>query len=304
MKKTTLALIICCTISKGLLSQGCSDAGFCTLGNLNPLHKKTSGSRLTVGFQNGLGDESVYVFTPSIKYDYSFNKSWQVQAKITANYANGNLGAVTGLGDIFLNTTYTFNSKSNWTSSVLLGTKIPLNSSNLKVNGKSLPMQYQSSLGTLDAILGYTITNNKWLFATALQQPLTGYNNNNFLPIYFPGTVASKYPPTNDFNRKGDVLLRANYEVKHTKTNNYNLGVLAIYHLGNDTYIDGSISNNPIEIKGSDGLTLNLTASANIKVNKKISLGFLAGVPVVVRNLRPDGLTRSFSINTDLIFNF
>lgn len=285
-------------------SQGCSDAGFCTLGNLNPLHQNKTKQKLTLGLTNGVGDEGVYVITPSIKYDYELNKAWELQAKLTANYATGNLGNATGLGDLFLSTTYTFPSSNKWKKSFLIGTKLPLAKSNLKTGGKSLPMQYQSSLGTIDVIIGISVTNNKWLFATAFQQPLTGTNGNNFLPIYFSSATATNYPPSNDFKRKADVLLRTNYEVAATKKAKYNLGLLGIFHLGKDTYIDGNISSKALEIKGSDGLTLNITAAASFVLSKKITLGFLAGTPLVVRDVRPDGLTRSFSINTDLIFNF
>jgi hypothetical protein len=74
--------------------------------------------------------------------------------------------------------------------------------------------------------------------------------------------------------------------------------------LGNDTYVDGNTSNKPIEITGSDGLTLNVTGAGWYSFSNKFSIGLLAGAPVVVRDIRPDGLTRSFTISTEFIFNF
>ena len=165
-------------------------------------------------------------------------------------------------------------------------------------------MQYQSSLGTIDVIAGITLTNNKWLFATAIQQPLTGTNRNTFLPIYWGTAAAAKYSPTNDFNRKADVLLRVGYDIATTKKWKLNAGLLSIYHLRKDTYIDGNVSNKPIDLHGSDGLTLNGTFSVWYKPNSKFSLGFTGGVPFVVRDSRPDGLTRSFVVSPELIFHF
>lgn len=303
MKKIVfcIALIL---VSVLLRAQGCSDAGFCTLGNFKPLYENSSKQKLTLSFANGIGDEGVYVFTPAVQYDIRLNKQWQLQTKATANYASGNLGSAFGLGDFYLSGTYILKNKSKWQSSFLFGIKIPFNTSNLKQDGKSLPMQYQSSLGTFDVIGGYTITNQKWLFATALQLPLSGKNNNNFLPAYFANTAALKYPKSNDFDRKADVLLRANYNIKQSNKIKLNAGLLGIYHLGKDTYIDGNISNKPLEINGSDGLTLNITGAAQFALSKKIDVGLLAGVPLVVRDVRPDGLTRSFSISTDFIFKF
>jgi len=81
-------------------------------------------------------------------------------------------------------------------------------------------------------------------------------------------------------------------------------GLLGIYHLGEDSYIDGSISNKPILLKGSSGLTLNGTLSVFYKVNQKISLGIVSGTPFVVRDIRPDGLTRKFVVSPELTINF
>jgi hypothetical protein len=288
-------------------AQGCSDAGFCTVGNMKQ-HSSDSYSKnkqkLTLILSNGVGDESVYVFTPGIQYDNKLNKNWAIQAKITGNYANGNLGNATGLGDLFLSTTYTFNKLNNWETSLLLGTKLPLSNSDIRYGTKPLPMQFQSSLGTLDLLAGISVSNNKWSFASAYQQPLTGTNRNTFLPIYWNTPEANKYAPTNSFKRKGDVLLRAGYNIITKNKFDLTIGLLSIYHLGNDTYINGNISNKPIELVGSDGVTLNGTASMHYKLNTKFSIGLLAGAPFVVRDIRPDGLTRKFVLSPEIIFKF
>ena len=308
MKKIIATIILCnILISKNTIAQGCSDAGFCTMGSIkqnSSVDDEKYKQKLAIILTNGIGDEDVYVFTPAVQYDYKFNNKWAVQAKLTANYASGNLGSAFGIGDLFLAGSYSTKPKNNWRTIFTLGTKIPLNESNLKADNKSLPMQYQSSLGTVDIIGGFTVTNNKWNFSAAYQQPLSGTNKNKFLPIYWNTANASKYLPSNDFNRKSDALIRVSYLFNATKKININAGLLAIYHFSNDTYIDGNVSNNAIEIKGSNGLTLNATAIANYKINNKISLGLTVGVPLVVRDFRPDGLTRQFVISPEIIFNF
>lgn len=285
-------------------AQGCSDAGFCTIGNLKPTAQNIAvKQKLSIGITNGVGDENVFVSTPSVQYDNQLSKQWAIQAKFTANYASGNLANVFGLGDLFVSGNYSTTNKQQWQTSYLVACKFPLNEGNLKKNHKSLPMQYQSSLGTVDAIAACSITNETWTFATAIQQPLTGINRNNFLPAYWNDEAAKKYAPGNDFNRKADVLVKANYATNKNKLWQFNVGLLGIYHLGKDTYIDGNISNQPIAIAGSDGLTLNATAAVACKLNKKINLVFIAGKPLVVRTIRPDGLTRQFSISTELAYS-
>lgn len=302
-----LFAIIFTAPSANVLAQGCSDAGFCTLGSLKPSASDTAFKKqqsVTVVLANGIGDESVYVFTPAIQYDVRFNKQWALQAKLTANYASGNLGTAFGFGDAFLSGVYSPKSKGKWAASFILGGKFPLNLGDIKNGNKPLPMQYQSSLGTIDVIAGVTIASKQWLFAAAIQQPLTGTNRNTFLPIYWGTTEAAKYAPSNDFNRKADVLLRTNYDLVNTKKWKVNTGLLGIYHVATDTYVDGNISNQPIHLQGSDGLTLNGTFSAWYKPATKLSFGITGGVPFVVRTIRPDGLTRSFVLSPEIIFHF
>ncbi len=294
-------------MSHSLFAQGCSDAGFCTIGNLkqNPASAKDeTRQKISLFFANGIGDESVYVFTPGIQYDNRLSEQWDIQAKLTANYASGNLGNAFGLGDVFIAGSFSPKTKSSWKSTITIAAKLPLNSGDLKTGNKPLPMQYQSSLGTIDGIVGYTIANQRWKFSAAFQQPFSGRNRNTFLPGYWNTVEADKYIPSNDFKRKADGLLRAGYNFNLSTRLNVTTGLLAIYHFGNDTYINANLSNAPIEIKGSSGLTLNGTAVAGFKVNRKFSIGLTAGVPFVVRDKRPDGLTREFVLSPEFILHF
>ena len=159
-----------CTLGR-LHGQGCSDAGFCTIGSLGQHSKNVSEEKrhkLSFMTGNGIDDENVYVFTPAIQYDYRLNKSWALQSKITANYANGNLGSAAGTGDLFMSATFDIRIKDKWRTSLLLGTKIPLNNGDIHAGGKPLPMQYQSSLGTADLLAGITISDSRWHFSAAL----------------------------------------------------------------------------------------------------------------------------------------
>jgi hypothetical protein len=293
-------------ISMAVEAQGCSDAGFCSIGNLSHrpgVNRASAKQYVKLILPTGLGDENVFVFTPGLEYGLQLSR-WQFSGKLTGNHASGHLGSATGAGDIFLSATYQASPQKKWKTSVTLGTKLPLNQGNIKEGNLSLPMQYQSSLGTVDAIVGVALVNNRWNFAAGWQQPLTGINRNNFLPQYWPNGKATAFPSTNDFNRKGDILLRG--ACRFIKKEKWSLdgGILGIYHLGEDTYIDANISNRPIAIEGSQGLTLNATASLEINLNKKWSAGLTGGIPLVVRDVRPDGLTRSFVLAPQLSYHF
>ncbi|CAN5674896.1 hypothetical protein BH10BAC3_BH10BAC3_19990 [soil metagenome] len=298
-----IAVLTCLTYVNKTSSQGCSDAGFCSVGALK--HQQIAAiddsikgkHQLSLVSSFGLGDEQVLVFTPALQYDYTASKKLSLQAKLTAGYASGNLGSAAGLGDIFLTGSYLFPLKKSWTITTTAGVKLPLNQSNLESDGRSFPMQYQSSLGTIDAIGGITLSNNKWQFSTAIQQPLSGINRNHFLPVYWDKEEAANYPSTNDFNRKGDVLLKLGRNFTVNKKLTINAGLLNIFHLGKDKYIDANVSNKPISINGSEGLTLNLTGACWWQIGNNLKLGITGGVPLVVRDVRPDGLTRSFVLS-------
>jgi hypothetical protein len=288
-------------------AQGCSDAGFCSIGILKPLGIDSASQKkqtISLILTNGVGDEGVSVFTPAIQYENRINEQWEVQARLTGNYASGNLGNASGAGDLFLSTSYKLKGKSNWSKSVLIGTKISLNSGNILNNKLALPMVYQSSLGTTDLIGGFSVTNYKWLFSVAFQKPLTGENDNTFLPEMYTDEDALKYPSSFHLNRKADALLRIGYSINPNQNWKINAGLLAIYHTENDTYIKEGNSNNPISIKGSQGLTLNATIALKYKLNDKFTLGLTGGSPLVVRDSRPDGLTRSIVLAPELNFNF
>lgn len=114
-------------------AQGCSDAGFCTIGNLKPTAQNIAvKQKLSIGITNGVGDENVFVSTPSVQYDNQLSKQWAIQAKFTANYASGNLANVFGLGDLFVSGNYSTTNKQQWQTSYLVACKFPLNEGNLK----------------------------------------------------------------------------------------------------------------------------------------------------------------------------
>lgn len=292
-------------------TQGCSDAGFCTIGALKPLpfseEKAENKAKHKISFFTplGQGDEAVLVWTPGLQYDYFSKNNLNLQARVTANYAHGNLGTAFGMGDVYLSASKSRSLKGEWNLTSTLGVKIPLSQSNISESGMPLPMQYQSSLGTFDLIAGLTFSDKHWQFSAGYQQPLSGENKNGFLPEYWNGKPESmNYPSTFSFNRKGDVLLRGARSFSTGNNLFFNAGLLAIYHLGKDKYTNPFEGNRVMDIDGSQGLTLNLTGAAYWQAGKRTRLGISAGIPLAVREVRPDGLTRSWVMAPEISWTF
>ena len=112
---STCLFVVLVNICNTSMAQGCSDAGFCSIGNLAQQSVKNgSKNKFSLQLPVGVGDEGVIVFTPALQYDRTFNEHWSFQTKITANYADGNLGNAAAPGDIYLSGTYIFKSRKKY----------------------------------------------------------------------------------------------------------------------------------------------------------------------------------------------
>lgn len=163
-------------------------------------------------------------------------------------------------------------------------------------------MDYQSSLGTFDLIFGIGYEIKKIQFVAAIQQPLT-QNDNQFIATNYPiNSELRTFQSTNKFERSGDVLLRVSYPININSKLKLTPSILPIYHLANDKYMDEF--NVKQEIKGSQGLTLNGNTYIDYEINSKNIIQLNLGMPFIVRDSRPDGLTRNFIANIEYRVKF
>ena len=158
-------------------------------------------------------------------------------------------------------------------------------------------MDLQPSLGTYDLVLGLSKKYNNLFFILGYQQPLNKNKNTFFKPLN-----TNEFFTTNQFKRAPDLLLRVGYNYEITNKWKLSPSLLPIYHLANDTFED--VTNQEIQIKGSEGLTLNASLLVQYSINDKNALEFNLGSPLIVRDARPDGLTRSIVLNLEYKFRF
>lgn len=302
MKKLFITLLTI-IVSHLCKAQGCSDAGFCTLGSLK-LHNQDTATnhQLTLMLTAGIGDQGVFSLSPAIQYDRRIMERWNIQLKLTTNYATGSLATTSGLGDLYLASTHTL-SNTKWKTDFTMALKMPLTNSNLKEGNLALPMGYQSSLGTWDVIAGLNFSNIHWQLALGWQQPITNQNDNEFIPADWNSSDAEKFLPTNKFQREADALLRIAYQGRISEHFVLTGGLLGIYHIAADHYTD-PVDQSSVRLAGSRGLTLNLTLMTGLKISERTFLNITFGAPVVAREARPDGLTRSFVITPELKWKF
>lgn len=285
--------------SEKIYSQGCSDAGVCSIHSLKPeLEIPFTKNQFTVGLAYGKGDSGINVVNPYIEYNRSLNRNWSVNGKINFQSNSGTLASVSGFSDALLSVTYSSESNLSFT----LGAKIPLNKSDKTENGLPLPMAYQNSLGTFDLIFGIGYKyNNLGIFA-GYQKPLSQNNNRFFSSDYPANSLARGFPSTNKFERESDVIFRITYQFKASDNFYITPGILPVIHVGDDHYTDKQ--GQYIKIDSSAGLTLNVNLFMNYILDENSSLVLSYGMPLVSRKVRPDGLTRKFAVSLDYKYSF
>lgn len=301
--KLTLLLLLCSFSIKFSQAQGCSDAGVCTAG---ALHSEAGEE----GYKNsvqlyaiyGIGDGLTSIFTPQVDVNIGIAKKGSLQLRLPYVFASGNLGSTNGLGDVIANYTHRLYAKDSFEFRVTVGGRFATNTANLANDtGRALPMPYQTSLGTNDLLLGLSATYKKWNFAVGFQLPLSQNNQNGFIPGGLNDND-SDYFASNKLTRSADIILRAERKFTYKKLQ-WAVGVLPIYHIANDE-IENPLTEERVEVPNSSGLTLNMVMSAKYPLRDNLSFNASLGFPLVVRENRPDGLTRGFVISPSIQWFF
>ena len=73
-------------------------------------------------------------------------------------------------------------------------------------------------------------------------------------------------------------------------------------HLNSASIVDSTGTR--VDVKGSDGLTVNVTGNARYEISKRTLINFSFGFPTIVRDARPDGLTRKVVATAAFSFKF
>lgn len=293
-----LCIILAFVSGLTLQAQGCSDAGICGISAHQDLHP-TSRNELEINAIVGAGESDTRYFSPFIAYTRDFNGRWSGGVKVTSSFAEGRFGKRGSLGDVYLSTRFTPQPDAQRSWSYSAAVKIPFNRSNLKINEHPLPLDYQSSLGTIDFLGSVNLHYQHWDFNAALQLIVVNLNANSFIADY-SGT--DDFPSTNLFRRRPDALFRATYTLSDPKKRfSLKPNLLFIYHLGEDSF--ENIYGQRESIPGSNGLTLNGNVIGTYEFGSG-SLSLSAATPFIVRDIRPDGLTREFTVSVGYVGGF
>ena len=300
-----------------LSAQGCSDAGFCTMGAMKPDQPFNKNipiklRSMEASFYRGTTTLSPVVYVATLDMNFSVvDEKTFLQIKVPYQTVSGNFGKTSGLSDISLCLTRQVSRGAVFDYNVSIGAKIPSNDADLtdETHDLPLPMYYQTSLGTHDFIAGFSMISREWLFATGIQHPFNK-NKNHFawgpwIPVYHDGEGADyvrSYDGAYELKRGTDIMLRAERNFRFSRLN-FSLGALPIYRITRDEVTVVSTGER-IKPDGTKGLALSMIATAGYSFNVQTGVKLLYGRKITQRDLNPDGLTRHDVMTVSYYYRF
>ena len=291
--------------------QGCSDAGFCTMGAMRPGQPYSKNLNITLKSVElsqyvGLTRFNDRIYATTLDFNVGLTRRDAVQFKLPYMVAEGPIGEMRGIGDVSLSYTRTLKKTLKYQLNITGGAKIPLGNSDKVFEEKPLPMYYQQNLGTYDLVLGFSFLTNQWLFATGLQYPLNA-NQNQFTsePWIQDGTnreVIGQYSSSIDLNRGKDVMFRVERSIRKSNWG-VSIGLLSIYRLNKDER-SKPMTNERELVKDSDGLALTGLIGLNYMFNVNSNIKVTYGHRIIKRHVSPDGLSREEVVGVGYVYKF
>jgi hypothetical protein len=306
-----------------LHGQGCSDAGFCTMGAMKP--DQSFGQRLNIKLRSielaqyiGLTRFGDVIYNTYADVNIGIADRNTLQLKMPYAFIDGVLDDTQGWGDLTVSITRNIVQNRRYQVNFTIGTKIPTGKTDLKTSeGRTLPMYNQPGLGTTDFVAGISLINQNWLFATGYQQAF-GELPNSFLWQGWEGhpleEEAFAYPQSRGIKRGRDIMFRVERNFRWTNWN-VNIGLLPIYRLNPDVInipiVSQDENDNRVfegfserEMENSDGLALTLLLGGGYQFNVRSGIKIMQGLRLVQRERNPDGLSRKLVTNIGYIFRF
>lgn len=286
-----------------LQAQGCSDAGFCSMGALRPdqdFEKESTIRIRAVSLSQYVArtkfEDILFVTTLEGNLGIGDRNSIQVKVPylIIINPINDWEGQ--GVGDISLSYTRTLVDQENIKINATIGAKIPTDDSDVRLdNGQPIPMYFQPSLGSYDLVLGGSILTRKWLIGMGLQKPLYHINRNQFshrawqeIPRGFQQALL--YPESVNLRRRSDAMLRVERNIRLLRWS-FNVGMLWIYRFRLDR-MDDAFTGEDVVAPKSSGLAWSVLLGTTYRFSVKSQLKILLGQRIIQRKNNPDGLSR------------
>lgn len=307
-KKVCLSLVAL-LISLSAFSQGCSDAGFCTMGAMKPdqaYSKKVNFKLRSIELSQYYGTSTLspIIYVTNLDVSFGLTDRLGFQFKIPYQWTTGNFGKTAGVGDLSVSVTQNFGKVGSFTLNATAGVKIPTNKSDITSKGDVfpeslglvMPMYQQVSLGSFDIVFGASLINSKWLLAAGYQGALTANNNtfkwSDWTPFYPSDDYVRAYDRATKLKRGSDIMVRVERNFRFARYN-FSIGLLPIYRITKDQIIDNpSGEGEYMKVDGTTGLAASALVGFGYNFNVNNTVKLTIGQKLTQREVNPDGLTR------------
>lgn len=297
-KFVSILVFLMCSY-QSVFGQGCSDAGFCTMGAMRP--NQSFGRKSTIKLRSveflqyvGVTKFNDVILTSLADINIGIGKRGSVQLKLPYTVVSGSLANTNGTSDISLAYTHAVLVKDNYQLLGTLGGKLPTNNADKQsADGRPLPMYYQTSLGTYDVVAGVSFITRNWLFATGYQHAFNQVENAFRWSEWNTSeqkALALEYPPSWNLKRGSDVMFRVERNFRSTKWNAY-LGLLTIYRITKDEVSKGTAGNR-VQVPKTTGPAITALSGVGYRFSTRVALKAMVGVKIINRETNPDGLSR------------
>ncbi len=300
ISKIFLAFIFCLEFGK-ILAQGCSSAGFCTMGALKADQKFGIGKNIKLNYVeisqlmafSGLGET---INATTLDISVAIGAKNQLQIRLPYAWVNGPLANTKAFGDVYLNYSRNLIKTEKYSLNAMIGTKFPRFTTALaRADGLPLPFFYSPSLGTYDLVFGASVISKKWLLGIGFQNPIyKGITDNGFTPLAYENTPlyeqAKRYDSSVNIQRGADIMLRLERNFRFSKYSFY-VGLMPVWRLNPDEITDKDAKR--VQVPGSDGLAATALLGGRYNLDIHSSIKILSGVNILQRKANPDGLMKT-----------
>ncbi|MBS3999459.1 MAG: hypothetical protein KGZ71_03135 [Desulfobulbaceae bacterium] len=301
MSKILIVVLFSLLAPAHLISQGCSDAGVCSM--LSDKDLQPAEEKYIVGLSQyfGVGDENTAVFNTLLAFDYR-SENMDVSVIIPYVYTNGNLGCLSGLGDIKIAGGFTGTLGEDLVIKFIAGVKFASGEANGKRYGRSMPMVYQPGLGTSDLLLGASLRLSTWTFGVGFQYTKDKTTNEFRHEDWENEEKALHYNQSSGLRRGADFMFSVDKFVNFDETSIYG-GIQLIHRNDDKNVIRYNLDSEKYEVVEQNLTTINVRAGLTNNLTEYAALHLDAALPILARDYAADGLRRSFSAALGLKFS-
>lgn len=312
MRRLLILMFVFLLVPKhSLLSQGCSDSGFCTMGALRPdqpfskkIAIRLNSVELTQHF--GLTKYNDHIHSTFVDANFGIGSKTNFHVRLPAyTIIEGKMPTTSGWGDFFFNLSRRVITTDHYQLHLSLGAKIYTSQPDKKSSdGLPMPLYQQTTYGSNDLNGGVTFINRQWMFSMGYQRALNRITN-EFTTEQWVGhslyDVVKLYDRSAGLERGDDLMVRAERNFRLSQFNFY-VGILNLWRVTEDKTLndDGQLSS----VDGSQGLASNLLIGGGYQFNSRSGVRLLTSTRLKERKANPDGLSRDFIAQLSYIVRF